>query len=480
MPFTANGYEVRRFRDIQENIRSGLENNLGTPISSDPDSVLGITNSIFANEAARVENNIQALVQNISIFTAEGKFLDELVYYIGLRRKEAQAANGSLKVWRSNEGIIPSSTLYENGVGTRFIITSNLVHSLSLCAEVLLSVRTVAENEVYTLTLNNVEFTYTATDTDTATEVVDYFATEIFNQLGITAANEDDQLRIVGDDEQLNSLSLVLTEGFSTEEIAVFGFCEAVNTGELVVPENTVTTIVTNNPALLRCTNPFPFEDGTNQETDEELRARHQQSIQIGGNATVPSIIARLLQINTVTQAFIIENRDLVVDGDGRPPKSYETFVVGGDPQIIGQAIWDSKPAGVETTGDITTFVTDNVGQQQAVMWSRPENVYIFVRVTYQKYDEETFPTNGEDAMKNAVLDYGNSLEIGKDVIPTRFIGSIYQAATGIDTVSVEIGFSLDAGDTSPLGGYVTTTIPIAQSQVAQFTLSRIELVEIV
>lgn len=481
MAFTTTGYEVRRFRDIQEAIRSSLESNLGTPISSDPNSVIGITNSIFANEASRVENNIQALVQNISIFTAEGRYLDELVYYIGISRRQAQGANGSLKIWRNGEGTIPSAVLFSNNIGVEFTTSAGITHTLGECAEVLLSIgTTVAENDVFTFTLNAIEFTYTALLTDTVTDVIDYFATEVFNQLGITATNVSDQLKIESAIEELNALDITLTQGFTLVEIATFAFCEAVVTGALTVPENTITKIITNNPSLLRCTNPLAFEDGLDLETDEELRARHQRSIQLGGNATVPAIVAKLLQLGSVTEAYIIENRDIVPDVDGRPAKSYETYVVGGDPQIIGQEIWDTKPAGVETIGDITTTVTDNVGVQHSVKWSRPENIYVFVKVTYSKYNEETFPVNGEDAMAQAVLDYGDTLPIGKDIIANRFIGGIYSAVAGVDSILVEIGYSTNIGDTSPASGYSTTTIPIAQSQISQFTLSRISVIETV
>ena len=52
MPFTNNGYEVRRFDTLLEQLRSSLENNLGTPISSSPDSVIGILNSVIGNQLA--------------------------------------------------------------------------------------------------------------------------------------------------------------------------------------------------------------------------------------------------------------------------------------------------------------------------------------------------------------------------------------------------------------------------------------------
>jgi uncharacterized phage protein gp47/JayE len=478
MAFTSTGYDVVPFQDIKEGIRLDLETTLGTPISADPDTIIGITNSVFANEVSTVENNLQALVNNLSILTAEGIYLDELVRYVGLTRRPNQSAAGSLKVWRNGEGLVPTSTSYSTSVGELFIISSALDHSLLSCAEMLLTPVTVVEGVVYTITINTVLFTYTALEFDTATEVVDYFVTEIANGLSLTTGNESDTLRVSGADDDLNSLSVVITN-FTPTEVAVFAFSQSVESKLLTVVENTITTVVTENPNLLRANNPLPFVDGADTETDEELRARHQVSIQVGGNATVPAITSKLLQLSGVTTAFIVENTTLVVDGGGRPAKSYESFVLGGDPAVIGQEVWDTKPAGVETFGDINTAIVDVAGNAQAVNWSRPEPVYIFVRVTYKLYSEESFPAGGEDVMTDAVKATGDDLAIGVDVIPTRFIGGIYSAVEGVDEITVEVGSSLDIGDVSPVGGYVTTTISIAETQNTDFATARITMVQI-
>lgn len=478
MAFTDNGYDVIKFRDIQEGIRANLEAALGTPISSDPDTVIGIINSIFANEVSTVENNIQALVSNLSVLTAEGVYLDELVRYIGISRRSAQSASGSLKVWRNGIGLVPTSLLFSTTVDERFLVPSGLTHSLSSCAELLLSPETVSEGVEYTITVGTTILSYTALLADTATEVVDHFKTELINQFSYNAFNESDKLRFYNDDEDLNNLSIELTN-FTINEIAVFTYAESVDKKDLVVIENTITEVVTTNSNILRSNNPLPFVDGSATESDEELRARHQQSIQIGGNATVPAITAKLLQVSGVTQAFIVENTTILEDLEGRPAKSYESFVLGGDPNQIGQVIWDSKPAGVETYGDITTAVTDVNGLPQSVNWSRPEPIYIFVKVTYKLYDEEVFPANGGDLIKQAVKDFGDNLDIGKDIINTRFVGSIYSSVNGVDEISIEIGSSTDIGDSSPVGGYTTTTIPVSRSQTSDFSLSRVSTVQL-
>jgi hypothetical protein len=247
--------------------------------------------------------------------------------------------------------------------------------------------------------------------------------------------------------------------------------------GALQVQLDTITSVVTNDPTITRVNNPVDFLEGRDVETDEQLRARQPSSVAQGGAATLPAIQSALLQVNNVQDVFIIENRTLVTDSDGRPGKSYETIVVGGNPDQIAQEIWNTKPAGIETYGDIQTPVQDFSNQPQSVNWSRPENLYIFVRVTYELYDEESFPTNGEDLMQASVLSTGQALSLDNDVIPQRFIGPIYASATGIGPMTLEVGFSTNVDDTSPSSGYSENTIPVGPTQFPFFSEGRIEIV---
>lgn len=475
MSITEKGFEARRFPEILEAVRLSLQTNLNTPISTDPTTVIGVISSIFADSLSTAENNVQAMSENLNPYAAEGSYLDRIAAYRGIQRFSEASSTGNLKVWRNAVGDITNAIIFSTTGDEQFITSEGLSHQLSSSSEVLITPVAVSVGISYVIQLNNANFQFTSGPSDTATDVVNYFASEITSTLGITASNESDKLRVVGDDNELNSLDMAYSN-FTLDEIASFNFCEKVLPGFFSVQLNTITEIVTvSEPSILRSNNPLPFVNGRDRESDEELRQRFLAGSGITGVCTVGKITASLLQeVANVESVFINENRTLTVDSNSLPGKSYECFVVGGSPSEIGQKIWDTKSAGVETYGEITTQVVDIQNNPESVRWSRPTNVYIFVRVTYILYDEETPPVQIEDKIKNVIKAEGDTLGVGQDILPTRFIGPIYRAVSGIEVVSVEVGKTLNVNDTAPVGGYQADKLVINSDEYPTFTLSKI------
>lgn len=479
MPFTNNGYEVRRFDTLLEQLRSSLENNLGTPISSSPDSVIGILNSVIGNQLAIQENDIQALSNNLDIYKAEGVYLDKLVRYIGISRLSAQPAKGLLKITRNAITPINSSTTFATGDGTRFVCPT-IRTAPELCNAIGLSPVTAVQGVVYSININTNNFTKTASATDTLNDIINHFVTDINGKLGYTTSNDNGTLRISVPDTSQNGLIITSIGNFNVVDVTSYNDCESLESRFLQVPANVVNTLITSRPSIVSFNNPFAFVSGRNLETDEELRARYENSFFNGGNTTFDNILGRLLQLPNVVDVVIRENQTINADlVTGLPPKSYECIVVEGNPENIAEAIWVSKPLGIETHGDILSSVIDIKGNSHTVKWSRPDNIYIFVEVTYSKYDEEVFPVNGDTLIREAVLEYGQSLSLDNDVIPERFIGGIYRAVDGVDSISIRIGWSTDVNDTSPNSGYLTSRIPIGEIQLPIFTRGRITLIEV-
>ena len=152
---------------------------MGTPITSDNQTIMGILISIIANQNAVQENDLQSLYSNLDINAAEGVYLDRLVAYIGLSLAPASAATGQLKVWRNTIGVISSAVLFQTAAGERFTCPNGLTHQLTSCAELLLTPATPATGTVYTVVLNSVTSTYTATAGNTVTDVVNGLVTAI-------------------------------------------------------------------------------------------------------------------------------------------------------------------------------------------------------------------------------------------------------------------------------------------------------------
>lgn len=477
MSFTDKGYETRRFPDIVESIRQQLETRTGTPISSDPSSVIAVINSIVADQVSTVENSVQALSNNLDLYKAEGVYLDRLVRYIGLSRLAAQPARGQLKITRSSESDIQSSTSYSTKAGIQFICPT-VSTKLDNCNSFLLSPVAVIDGVEFTMTLNGATFTRTAGVNDTSETIVDYLVSEIESVLGFDAANINNELQVSIPDEDLNGLSLTVFGNFIIKEVTAFNLCESVDSRFLQVAPNTITDVVTSNSSIIRVSNPLSFVNGRDLETDEELRARYELSFSNSGNTTFDNILSELLQLPNVTDAFIIENKE-ITPVDGLPPKSYNCVVVNGDAVNIANKIWETKPVGVETHGSIVSTVKDIKGGTHTVKWDRPTEVYIFVEVTFSKYNEEEFPSNGNALIREAVLEYGQSLTLDNDIIPERFLGNIYRAVDGVDSVSIRIGKTYNVNDTSPSGGYQTTRIAISDKELPLFTRAKINVLEV-
>ena len=127
-------------------------------------------------------------------------------------------------------------------------------------------------------------------------------------------------------------------------------------------------------------------------------------------------------------------------DPNGIPGKAFLAVVQGGVETTVGQKIWDTKPAGIQSYGLIDVPVKDSVGDTHHVFFSRPDPISIFVEVKYTLDPEGVFPVGGEEAIKEAVVLSGNTLGIGEDVIAQKFFGPIYSTVSGIGNMVITVG----------------------------------------
>jgi uncharacterized phage protein gp47/JayE len=209
---------------------------------------------------------------------------------------------------------------------------------------------------------------------------------------------------------------------------------------------------------------------GRDLETDAEFRLRREELLSIGGAATVDAIRAAVLEVDGVGQAFVFENVTDVTDGFGRPPKSFEVVVQGGDDQDIGEAIFAAKPAGIETfkvagPSGVTVNVTDSQGDVHAINFSRASETRMYVAVTVQ-VDADLFGSGdqnvGVQAVKEAIEAVGDGLEIGGDVIINRFLCAPFEVSGVLDVTAIAIE------DVTPPTN--TSNIVIADRDLATFS----------
>ena len=191
------------------------------------------------------------------------------------------------------------------------------------------------------------------------------------------------------------------------------------------------------------------------------------------GNQTL-TVVMMPLQVLFITSVTCDVSAQTAQVLGGRPPKSFEAVVEGGTDQAVAEQIWLSKPAGIETFGNVNNgagiTIIDSQGDPQVIFFSRPSQIFIWVTVALTLYTEETFPANGIQLVAANINNYGNGLGVGIDVLFQRVLAQIF-AVPGIASGAMQIAATLAVND-SP--SYGTSDIVIAESQISVFDLSRI------
>lgn len=217
------------------------------------------------------------------------------------------------------------------------------------------------------------------------------------------------------------------------------------------VPIGAISEIVTPLSGLHSVTNESATKGGRNAEADHEFRDRYYKSTSRAGASTVDSITASLLDVTGVRTARVIQNTSMLPDEKGRPPKSIQCYVLGGDKEAVAKAIFSTKPAGIETYGDESEIVTDISGGEHVVKFSYAQVRNVFVQISLKRNDKYT--PDGDKLITTEVIKYiggidideqlHNGLSIGNDVIFIKLISSINKV-TGVEDFELKIGLSQD------------------------------------
>lgn len=477
MSLTETGLQIRRFPEVNAAIQAAILQNVSTDIIFDEDLLITQLVNIIAAEIASLEEVMQSVYDSLDRDKAEGASLDSLLNLIGLQRNSAANTNG-LEQFTGNDGTtIPQGTILENpSTKDRFQTTQIGLLQQAACLACDYQVGVVADSTVYTVNINGGDYSYTSGIGATATSIVN----GLVNSLNTPTTRvwqassliTPDRLRIVSNNG--SRLALVVQNNLLPERVVDTVQIEALVSGEIRAPSNSVTSVITAVGGITFVTNTEALGTGRERETDEEFRLRASQSLSLSGSATIPALTAALLNIAEVSSAVVVENVTAVTDAGGRPSKSFEAIVTAPDTTdnnlSIGQVIWNDKPAGIETFGNSSVTITDSLGIERTINYSRPAGQFIATRVTYTLYNEELFPAGGNALIQNAVVEYGNSLSVGEDVIPKRFYGAIYSAVSGIDDLTVECQTLTSQGDTPDGGLWSEALIPISDSSVASFS----------
>jgi uncharacterized phage protein gp47/JayE len=227
----------------------------------------------------------------------------------------------------------------------------------------------------------------------------------------------------------------------------------AVDTGPKTVGTGafTVLTSFAGGSSLTPIVGTATSSQGSDQETDADLRLRLVSDGARAGRGTLASILAAVRDVDGVTRAAAYENTSLLTGITSPltistlPPKSFVVVVQGGASADVAAAIYDTAPAGIESFGDTTVSVDTGEGYNTPVLFERPAAVTIYVSATITG-SSATF----NDACENAIIAYLDTYPT--TVLRNQILCSILDVVGNRANISsLTLGFTASPVGTSDL-----------------------------
>lgn len=475
---TSAGLVIKTQPEILESIYAKYRTRIDPNWDTNPNNLINIQAGIMADELADMWEGLQGAYDSNFPKSATSLNLDNVADIVNVRRIPAAKSTTVMEFKGTAGTVIPQGTAIKV-VGTENKFYTTTAHTLSSTqfSDIIIAVTAVANSTAYQLTINNTLISITSDASATNIEILAALKSAIdAASLGVTTSHPTaGALRI--DVTEVNSVfPIVVGARLGVTSVSDLIVAEAETTGVIKAPAGTLTELLIPVSGITSVTNTLAAIEGRVEETDTELRVRRYESVGIIGASTERAIISNVKNLEGVLAAFVISNRTFTTDVDGRPAKSFEVVVEGGDEVEIAETIWAYHPAGIESYGDVTRTITDEDDLPQTVKFSRPTTIHIKMEIDYTKYDEESFIVSGEQGIKDAAFLYGSSLNIGVDVIPQRFFGSIFSNVQGLSSLVIRISSSTDEVTWSP---FTTLPIEIGRKENSSFDITRIVVNEV-
>jgi len=382
--------------------------------------------------------------------TSTGIALDNLVALGGISREEETPSTSTVLISGDNGTLVASGSVVGSTVdASQWSVVAPIALSPSNASGCSVSILVAGDSTDYTITYTS----STSSNTITYTSGVGATTASILNGLNsviqsshtsFTSSVSGEVLTLTRNDE-FSTVTFTTSTNVGITKVQKIGDVQCTENGPTEAEVNTLTRILTPQLGWDSVTNTLAASIGTNRETDEELRERFRNTKFERASNIIEALYSALISVSGVTEVIIYENDTDVVDANGVPAHGFMPLILGGSTAEIVEAIWENKPMGITSHGNVSSTVTDSQGLTHSIRFQRPDPVPIYI--TLSLTTDVLFPSTGPDDIKSALIQYfEDNFGIGDDVVYSRLYTPI-NSVVGHQVDSLYIGTS-----PSPIG----------------------------
>lgn len=240
---------------------------------------------------------------------------------------------------------------------------------------------------------------------------------------------------------------------------------ESENTGPVQAPATTLNIIATPVVGWSFVINTSDAVPGRTADDDQDLFVRREQALALSGSSGTDQIRADVLAVTNVTSVQVFENINDETDPvTGLPGHSFQVVLwddAGAANDAVAQAIWGSKPGGIEPIGDQTGTATDRNGDPQVMRFSRAAAVLMYLEF-------DVIARAGYVGAADFKLAIASALNTDKGTGSAVIRWDLQKAAAPLGADILNVRFGIAPAPTTD------TEVAITQLQIARFDTSRI------
>ena len=468
--------------EIRAAIIASLAERTGYVFDADPDGLAGQFIAIFAEREAALWELAEGVYLSAYPATATGTSLDLAVSYAGVIRSLAHRSTARAIFYGTPGTVVPVNSVVESADiprdGTRparFATAVDVAIAGNNCAELKVEVPSagLVQGALYYIDYDGVRAQYTAPANPTVTGVAAGLAASM-TAPGQTTTAQAAVVTVTSNDR----FSAAWSPNLVLRAFGSPGTLRAEADGPVTAAAGKLTRVITPVAGWDAVNNPKSAVIGAFGETDEGLRARYRFGVFRLGAGTLPAIKANLAQdIPDIGSLSVFENPTDVTDADGRPPHSVEVVIEGGDEDLIARRIRELKPAGIRAHGNTTVNVSDDTGFQHPIGFSRPEERWVWLRVTLTTTSEEAWPGDLNNRVAQAIVAFGNKLAPGDNVYLQRLSAAGLAATTGVARIDITATVTAPGASAPLVGAYASADVAMNPRQRANFAIERVTII---
>ena len=248
--------------------------------------------------------------------------------------------------------------------------------------------------------------------------------------------------------------------------------------GPVLIANGLIKEMVTLDTGIREITNDIAPVLGRFEADDVEARQNFVKRCATRSKNMIESVTAEIYNsVDHVLSVAGYENDTEMTDAEGRPPKSVEFIIDGGDEGEIANIIYQKKTNGVRAFGKIQMDVADVFGNIHKVGFNRPDYLYVWMKVVVTKEKGKSIAPNYAQLAQESILEDAGVLQVGDSVYLQKFLTNIYKNLVVVSMVNIR-AFAASSEKYIPRDEeYVSDTIEVSHRQKAVFDVSRIEVV---